>query len=103
MPANGYVLPPDRLQAEQQLAKQHDAAACYRLHHHYTLGLGQYKQGDAWLQRSAQYGSPEGMYSYGVGLWNTASNAPQKKAAKDWIRCAAAAGDASAIQFLARY
>ena len=103
MPANGYVLPDNRLQTELQFAKQHDGEACYRLHLHYTLGLFQYRQGDAWLQRSAEYGSPQGMYGYGIGLWNTASNAKQKIDAKNWIRRAAAAGDIPAAHFLAKY
>jgi len=103
MKPNGYVLSDRALEHDLRLALRDDAEACYRLHLHYTLGLGQDKPGFMWERRSAELGSPRGMYSYGVALWSTAKNQAQKSAAKAWIRKAATDGDATAITFLDRY
>jgi hypothetical protein len=98
-----YALTERDLKNDLALAKQHDAEACYRLHLHYSIGLGRHPEGFAWLRRSAEYGSPTGMYGYGVSLWNIAKNTQQKNYAKEWIRKAAEAGDSLAIKFLDRY
>jgi hypothetical protein len=106
MPGNGYILSETDFRKEMALAKRKDGEACYILHQHFVLGLGQYHKGDQWLRRSAQYGYPRGMWAYGISKWNVADAAnsrSDKEEALQWIRRAADSGEASAVDFLHSY
>lgn len=100
---SGYILTESELDRQMTLSRHGDGEACYKLHLHYSLGLHIDNEGFAWEKKSAEYGYPLGMYSYGIALWNTATSRSQKVEAKRWITKAASAGDANAKDFLTRY
>ena len=96
---SGYILPKKEFDKQMELAKSNDGEACYKLHLHYALGLHMKPDGLNWERKSAVYGYPLGMYSYGVALWSIAETRSQRAEAKRWIAKAAVAGDTYAKAF----
>jgi hypothetical protein len=93
------ALSPKELASEERLAKQGDGEAAYRIATHYSFYVGDDREGQAWLKRSAVLGFAKAQSALGRRLVEDPADA-SKAEGMLLIRKSAVAGDDVSRRFL---